>query len=133
MLRMVMALGVALVLAMPAAAQDVEIRGVISEQIEAFEADDFERAFTFASPTIRQIFRTPDNFGRMVVQGYPMVWRPAELRYLDLRKEGGTYRQRVMITDAEGRRHLLEYRMLQTENGWKINGVQILKAPGVGA
>ena len=54
------------------------IESVISKQIEAFRADDFATAFTFASPNIRSMFGTPDNFGVMVRRGYPMVWRPGQ-------------------------------------------------------
>ena len=120
-------------LAIGAKAQDADIQGVIGSQIEAFKVDDFATAFTFASPSIQGMFRTPENFGRMVSQGYPMVWRPAEVEYLDLREEAGALWQRVMITDAKGAVHLLDYRMVETENGWKISGVQLLDAPGVSA
>ena len=117
----------------PAWAQGTEIEGVIGNQIEAFKADNFVEAFEFASPNIRGMFRTPENFGRMVTQGYPMVWRPAEVTYLELREENGTYRQKVQIVDSEGRVHVLDYSMLDTENGWKINGVQLLRSAGVSA
>ncbi|MEL6806280.1 MAG: DUF4864 domain-containing protein [Pseudomonadota bacterium] len=128
-------IGVALALSMTGAAwaQGTEIEGVISDQLDAFKADDFAEAFEFASPNIRGIFRTPENFGRMVTQGYPMVWRPAEVTYLELREENGSYWQKVQIVDAEGRVHVLDYRMLDTENGWKINGVQLLESAGVSA
>lgn len=114
-------------------AQGTEIEGVIGNQIEAFKADNFAEAFQFASPSIQGIFRTPENFGRMVTQGYPMVWRPAEVTYLNLRQENGAYWQTVRIVDSDGAVHLLDYRMLETEDGWKINGVQLLQAPGVNA
>lgn len=113
-----------------AQAQDAEIRSTITQQFEAFKVDDFATAFMFASPTLQQFFQSPANFGRMVTQGYPMVWRPADVVYLELREEGGTYWQKVQITDAEGRFHYLEYRMQQLPDGWRINGVQILDAPG---
>ena len=109
-------------------AQDEDIRGTISAQIEAFRADDFARAFTFASPNIRTLFGTPENFGGMVRSGYPMVWRPTEVEYLDLRERGGQLWQKVMITDAAGQVHILDYQMIETKNGWKINGVQLLKS-----
>lgn len=114
-------------------AQGAEIEGVISNQIEAFKADNFAQAFEFASPNIRGLFGTPENFGRMVTRGYPMVWRPAEVTYLELREENGTYSQKVQIVDAEGRIHVLDYRMLETEAGWKINGVQLLESADVSA
>lgn len=113
-----------------ALAQDTEIRGVISEQFEAFKADDFAKAFTFASPALQSFFMTSENFGRMVTQGYPMVWRPADVAYLELREQDGTFWQKVEIKDAQGRLHYLEYRMQRTQAGWRISGVQILDAPG---
>ncbi|WP_299727228.1 DUF4864 domain-containing protein [uncultured Tateyamaria sp.] len=128
-------MGVALAASMAGAAwaQGTEIEGVISEQLEAFKTDNFAQAFEFASPNIRGIFQTPENFGRMVTQGYPMVWRPGEVTYLELREENGSFWQKVQIVDSEGRVHVLDYRMLETEAGWKINGVQLLESAGVSA
>lgn len=121
-----------LCLSLPAAAQEGPIQSTILNQIEAFKADDFATAFTFASPTIKGIFGTAENFGMMVRNGYPMVHRPAEVRMLDLREVAGALWQRVMITDAEGQTHVLDYQMVETADGWQINGVQLLRASGVG-
>ena len=112
-----------------AQAQSDQIEATIGAQIEAFKADDFDTAFTYASPNIQRLFQTPDNFGRMVRGGYPMVWRPAEVTYLDLAEIGGFLFQRVQIRDSEGRLHFLEYQMIETPEGWKINGVRLLEAP----
>ncbi|MFK7753995.1 MAG: DUF4864 domain-containing protein [Sedimentitalea sp.] len=114
-------------------AQSDDIRATIGAQIEAFKADDFDQAFSYASPTIQGLFRTPDNFGGMVRNGYPMVWRPAEVRYLELREVSGALWQMVQITDAAGEVHILDYQMIELENGWKINGVQLLEAAGINA
>ena len=65
----------------------------------------------------------------MVRNGYPMVWRPAELRFLELREVAGNLWQRVMITDSAGRLHFLDYQMVQFENNWKINAVQVVQPP----
>ncbi len=129
MKAMVLAAALSVLGAVSAWAQGAEIQGTINRQFDAFKADDFVTAFTFASPTLQKFFQTPQNFGRMVTQGYPMVWRPAQVRYLDLRQEGGVYWQKVQITDQKGAYHLLEYRMTETPEGWRINGVQILDAP----
>jgi hypothetical protein len=123
----------ATVLALPAAAQEAPIRATIESQIEAFQADDFARAFTFASPTIKQMFGTPENFGVMVKQGYPMVYRPAEVQMMELREVAGNLWQRVRITDQAGAGWYLDYMMVETAEGWQINAVQILPAPDVGA
>lgn len=133
MLKWMMALAVSVCLTGAASAQDAEIEGVIGSQIEAFKADDFVSAFEFASPSIRGMFRTPENFGRMVTQGYPMVWRPAEVTFLELREVAGALWQKVQIVDGKGVVHWLDYRMQETENGWKISAVQLLDDPGLSA
>ncbi|EEE37034.1 hypothetical protein RKLH11_869 [Rhodobacteraceae bacterium KLH11] len=124
--RLLLAVTLSAGLASGACAQNAEIEANISAQIQAFRADDFATAFTFASPNIQRLFGDPDNFGAMVRNGYPMVWRPAEVRFLELRDVAGNLWQKVMITDGEGRVHLLDYQMIQQEGRWKINGVQLL-------
>lgn len=114
-------------------AQDSAISDIIRNQISAFEADDFGAAFDYASPNIKQLFGTPERFGQMVQSGYPMVYRPAEVRMLDQRDMGAARIQRVMIRDGAGRLHFLDYQMIPTDTGWQINGVQILREGQVGA
>jgi len=116
-----------------AMAPETEIRGVIERQITAFQADDFAAAFTHASPGIKGMFGSAERFGAMVRQGYPMVHRPDEVRYLGLRTESGRQVQRVMIRDAQGRVHFLDYEMIEAEGGWQINGVRLLPPQGAGA
>lgn len=120
-------------LVLPAAAQEAPIQNTIQSQIDAFRADDFARAFTFASPTIKGMFGTPENFGMMVKQGYPMVYRPADVQMMELREVAGNLWQRVRITDQAGAGWYLDYMMVETAEGWQINAVQILPAPDVGA
>lgn len=127
----------ALVLAMagPGFAQQeqTEIQAVIDRQLEAFNARDADTAFEDASDTIRRIFGSSTNFARMVEQGYPMVWSNSEARYLDLRNLGGVWWQKVLIRDAMGVPHVLEYKMIETAAGWRVDGVAILAAPELAA
>ncbi|MEX5729894.1 hypothetical protein Ga0609869_003247 [Rhodovulum iodosum] len=133
MRRILLGFFTALALGGAVAAQgDGDAQEVIDAQIEAFLRDDVAEAFTYASPGIRRLFGTAENFGAMVRQGYPMVWRPAERRYLQSEGAGTQQRQIVQIVDAEGRLHLLEYDMIATERGWRIDGVRILQAPDLG-
>ena len=122
----------AAVLALPATAQEAPIQSTIQSQIEALQADDFARAFTFASPTIKQMFGTPENFGAMVKQGYPMVYRPSSVEMQELREIAGNLWQRVRVTDQGGAGWYLDYMMIETADGWQINAVQLLPAPDVG-
>ena len=123
----------ALLLSSPVAAQQDPVQQTILDQIEAFKADDFATAFTFASPSIKSIFMSAENFGMMVRNGYPMVHRPGSVRMLEQREVAGRLWQKVMITDQAGRSHILDYQMIETESGWQINAVQLLPEPGVGA
>ncbi|MEQ8898498.1 MAG: DUF4864 domain-containing protein [Roseovarius sp.] len=116
-----------LALALPAKANE-EIEKVISSQMAAFQADDFETAFTFASPMIKDIFGTPEKFGQMVQQGYPMVWRPSEVDFLSIERRGKDLWQNVMVRDAEGALYILEYQMVPGGTGWLINAVRVRKA-----
>lgn len=115
-------------------ASDQAIRGVIQGQMDAFTAKDPGLAFTYASPMIKGMFGTPDNFGAMVQSGYPMIWSPAAVRYLGLREAGGRLIQRIMVTDATGATHLFDYDMVEVAGeGWRINGVYPVPDQGAGA
>lgn len=108
------------------------IETVIAGQLEAFNGRDVDTAWTFASPMIQGVFGTAANFGMMVMQGYPMVWTNGGAEFLELREVDGQLRQKILLRDAVGGQHVLDYAMIETENGWKINGVVIVPAPDVG-
>lgn len=112
--------------------REAGIRAVIGEQIAALKADDFAKAFTYASPMIQHLFGTSAVFGQMVEKGYPMVWRPSSVRYLGVHDAAGGPHQRIMVTDAQGRLWVLDYRMVQVNGAWRIDGVQILPTTGAG-
>ena len=114
-------------------ARNPAIEATIQGQITAFLAEDVTAAFGFAAPNIKGIFGTAENFGAMVKQGYPMVWHPKAVRMLELRNVQGSFTQRVLVTDDAGRSHVLDYQMLETAEGWQINGVQLLPEAGIGA
>ncbi len=121
-----------LALSLPGVAQEAPIQQTIQSQIDALQADDFDRAFTFASPNIKGIFGTPENFGAMVREGYPMVYRPAEVEMGELREIAGNLWQRVRVVDQAGKAWYLDYMMIETAEGWQINAVQLLPAPDIG-
>ncbi|MGY9008704.1 MAG: DUF4864 domain-containing protein [Rhodobacterales bacterium] len=108
---------------------DQKIQGVISQQISSFQVDDFAKAFTFASPSIKKIFGNSNNFGKMVRRGFPMVWRTKVVDYLKLLIVDGALVQRVMITDINDEIFILNYIMVETIKGWKIRGVTIDQRP----
>ena len=108
------------------------IRSVIERQLAAFLKSDLEGAFAFASPGIQRMFRDPANFGRMVQQGYPMVWRPARWEMRDLVETDAGPVQVVLFEDADGILHEADYLMEMVDGAWRIAGVRLRRLPGVG-
>jgi hypothetical protein len=137
MKRIILAIGLSL-WATLAPAQEIlapnpDIEATIQSQFDAFLDRDVGEAWQYASPNIQSLFGSPERFGQMVQSGYPMVWTPAEVDFIDLQTLAGIIVQRVEVIDQSGTAHYLGYQMIETENGWRINGVQILRAPQVGA
>lgn len=132
MRKVILAIAFWVAAALPVWAEGKAIETTIRAQITALQADDFDRAFTYASPTIQQIFRAPEVFGRMVRQGYPMVYRPSAIEFLELASVEGYYWQKVQIRDGQGRYHLMAYQMVQLDGVWRINGVQLLPSRETG-
>lgn len=115
------------------AQQPSEIPDVIGSQLQAFNDRDVERAWQFASPMIKGMFGTADNFGTMVRNGYPMVWDNADVQFLQQREFDSRVWQQVLVRGPDGALHMLDYQMIRTDDGWQINGVRIVPAPDVGA
>ena len=132
MRKFILAIAFWVAAALPVWAEGKAIETTIRAQITALQADDFARAFTYASLTIQQIFRAPEVFGRMVRQGYPMVYRPSAIEFLELASVEGYYWQKVQIRDGQGRYHLMAYQMVQLDGVWRINGVQLLPSRETG-
>ena len=137
MRRFILAAAVAAGVPLAAMAQDegdrAAIEAVIAGQLSDFVARDVPGAWEDASPMIQGMFGTPENFGTMVENGYPMVWDNSEARFLELREETGALRQTVMIEDPEGRLWVLDYEMVELDGVWKINGVEVRPAPDMTA
>lgn len=109
------------------------IEDVIGQQLSAFNERDIPKAFEFASPMIKRLFGNARNFGSMVSRAYPMVWDNSDVRFLDAREADGAQFQKVLVKDADGGLHVLEYKMIPVHDGWQIDGVQLMPAPEVGA
>ena len=105
---------------------------LITSQIDAFRAQDFDTAFGYASDSLRRMFGSPENFGRMVAQGYPMVLDPADVRFLGLSERAGQQVQRVLIRDRAGRSYLLEYTLIGDGEALRIAAVRLLPDTGTG-
>jgi hypothetical protein len=122
---------------MPAAVSQADrlaIRRVIEAQLAAFQRDDGPGAFAFASPMIRGIFATPENFMAMVKSAYQPVYRPREVAFRELANLEGAPAQEVYLVGPDGQAVIALYVMeRQPDGSWRIDGVDLLKAPGATA
>ena len=105
-----------------------DIQNTISNQLKAFAVDDFTEAFTHASPVIKDIFGSVENFSNMVKKGYPMVWRYNNFQFLKLEETAQGYSQIVRITNKKDELFLLKYFMQNISGIWKISGVSVIEA-----
>ena len=112
-------------------ADRLAIRRVIESQLAAFQRDDGPGAFAFASPMIREIFATPENFMAMVKSAYQPVYRPREVAFRALAEVEGAPAQEVYLVGPDGQAVIALYVMeRQPDGNWRINGVYLLPAPG---
>lgn len=99
------------------------IREVIESQLAAFQRDDGAQAFSYASPTVRRQFVTPERFMHMVRTGYPPVYRPREVEFRDVVVAGDVPAQKVLLVGPDGVPVMAIYPMQrQADGSWKIDG-----------
>ena len=107
------------------------IRAAISEQLDAFKADDAPRAFALATADIRAHFGSADVFMSMVRSSYPVVYRPHGVQFEAPEVIDGDVFQPVRMTDADGRAWIAIYPMQRQPDGsWRINGCQLGRLQG---
>ncbi len=108
------------------------IRAVIEAQLAAFQADDAERAFSYAAPEIQARFETPEKFMAMVRAGYDPVYRPSAVEFKELRSSADELPvQHVLFIDRNGRPVHALYPMVRQPNGtWRIGGCMLMPTAG---
>ena len=113
------------------AADAKSVRSVIQAQLAAFEADDAARAYSFATPQLREVFGNAENFLRMVRTSYPVVYRHATVAFLKPELQDGAVTQAVHFTDGNGVLWLALYRLeRQRDRTWRISACQAVEAEG---
>ncbi len=111
----------------PARADENAARDTITRQLESFLSGQFETAYTYASPDIKRLYPTLDQFMRMVQTGYLPVLRPGN--YAFGRTEtlaDGRIVQEVLIRAPDGSDWTAVYFMEEQEDGaWQVDGVSL--------
>jgi hypothetical protein len=107
------------------------VRSVIQAQLDAFAADDGERAFSYASAALRTQFGDAATFMAMVRAGYPMVVRPETVAFFQPQSTDGVVWQTVRLRDRAGRLWLATYQLAQQAgSGWRIQGCVVTADAG---
>src|SRR5664279_2866078 len=118
-------------LASPARAADdvAAAQGVIRSQVEAFSHDDAAAAYSYAAPSIREMFPRADIFMFMVQHSYAPVYRHRSFEFGEAQMSGGRIAQRAHIVDENGEAWEALYTLEQQGDGsLKIIGCVLLKA-----
>ena len=114
----------------PAPADQAAVQQVIRNQIDAFRAGDGDAAYSYAAPNIKQRFKTPSVFMKMVREGYAPVYSPQSFEFGPNAQRGDQIVQEVFLTAPDGSRTLALYRLHLMEDGnWKISAVFLREMP----
>ena len=99
------------------------VKKVITSQLMAFKERDVEKAFAFAAPNIKRQFLNAENFGLMVKNGYPVIWRPKNYQFVKFSSNGTRSIQRVLFRSTTDALLTFDYLLEKFSNEWRIAGV----------
>ena len=105
------------------------VETIVGGQISAFKARDHEKAFSYAAPSIQQIFGSTDRFIRMVKNGYGAIYGAQQWSFGRGEAQGDKLIQEVLITGPAGKNWVALYTLKQQSDGsWRISGVTMKAA-----
>ncbi len=102
-------------------------KSIITQQIEAFGAEDSDKAESFASPGIKAKFPDPKEFLAMVQRSYPPLIHPRSTRFDDGAQSSLGPLQKVTIVDKDGVAWTAAYTFEQVDGQWRITGCALVK------
>jgi DNA-binding transcriptional LysR family regulator len=99
------------------------IQKVIGDQLRALKAGDGTKAMTFAAPGIRDQFGTPENFLRMVREGYAPLLAARYTQFLEGALIEGAVIQPLRLVLPDDTVVIALYEMQRQPDGrWRIAG-----------
>ena len=101
------------------AAEWKAIQQVIGDQLQALKADDGAKAMSYSAPGIRQQFRTPERFLRMVRQGFSALLDARSSNYLEGAVIGGEIIQPLQLVLPDNTVLVALYTMVKVKDGTK--------------
>ena len=115
--------------AQPVSAKDEKAaQSVIQAQLAAFGKDQADKAFSYATPELRQSIASSEAFMAMVKNSYPVVYRQSAVVFLKPELAGKEIVQRVQMRDARGANWLAIYSLQQQKDkAWRISGCTVVE------
>ena len=108
-----------------------KVRAVIEAQIAAMAMDDWPKAYSYAAPSIRKRFGSPQYFRAMVLHGYKIVYRPRIISFEGIEDFGDTSGYVFHMIGLDGKAARVAYFMVNDKDeGWRIAGVQLFAIKG---
>ncbi len=107
--------------------QEKEIQSVIRQQLDAFNFNDFEEAYRLASKQT-QDQSSLDQYEEMVRTNYPQITKSIRASFGEIRFTPDPTHAivQVEITGFNHKKVTAEYRMIQENDGWKVDGITII-------
>ena len=119
---------------MPSADDAAAVQAVIADQLDAFNRDDGQAAWSHAAPGIQGKFQSVEIFMEMVRSAYGPIHRSASAEFGALHGEGDRLVQEVVVTGQDGTTALAVYTLgRQPDGSWKIEGVTLEPLPDLTA
>ncbi|MEO1466852.1 MAG: DUF4864 domain-containing protein [Cyanobacteria bacterium J06633_1] len=102
------------------------IRQLVEQQLQAFQADDFDTAFSLTSPKIQSKFTLTD-FIRTVGDRYGLIFKPRSVMFRGFTLVNNFPALISLIMDREGKlAKVLFIAQHQQDFSWRIHGYELV-------
>jgi hypothetical protein len=124
--------------AVPLSAQDATgeepWQAVITQQIEAFRQQDAPGAFQFAGKMFHSMYPTAEEFFITIMGGgYAPIMESSSHSFGEYKLDPGIgVVQVVRFVGPDQELYEAYYQLREEEDGWRVQGVALARAPGVG-
>jgi hypothetical protein len=110
-----------------------DVESTINSQTSAFASDNFEIAYSFASPSFRSNV-TLDGFVEIIAGSYGPLIESSQLSFSDclVDLDSGLALIDVRFLQSGNDVYGLRYLMIETNDGWRVQGASNLELVGEG-
>jgi hypothetical protein len=100
-----------------------ELYSIVNNQLAAFRADDFPRAYQHAAANVHQKFSLA-QFETLIHHDYATMTRAGRVEFGMVRVNGATAVVQVLFCSPDGTIRSFLYSLVAEDHTWKIDGVE---------